>query len=156
MANLNVVTIAGNIGTEPEYRAFESGAMKTTFSLAVNSWNKKAEKEEVNWISVETFNKLGEYLKKGMKVCVSGSLVASVYAKDDGTKVKRVYVLAKTIELMQQKKDGETAPTSTPEATATATEDLGGNADYPEDENTVLEAEYSSIPDEISENEIPF
>lgn len=64
MANLNVVTIAGNIGTEPEYRAFESGAMKTTFSLAVNSWNKKAEKEEVNWISVETFNKLGEYLKR--------------------------------------------------------------------------------------------
>jgi hypothetical protein len=69
-----------------------------------------------------------------------------------------VYVLAKTIELMQQKKEGETAPTSTPtpEATVTATEDLGGNADYPEDENTVLDAEYSSIPDEISEDEIPF
>jgi hypothetical protein len=33
---------------------------------------------------------------------------------------------------------------------------LGSNADYPEDENTVLEAEYSSIPDEISEDEIPF
>lgn len=145
MANLNVVTIAGNIGTEPEYRAFESGAMKTTFSLAVNSWNKKAEKEEVNWITVETFNKLGEYLKKGMKVCVSGSLVASVYAKDDGTKVKRVYVLAKTIETMQLKKEGgEQAQTQT------QPEDLGCNADYPEDENTIPEA------DEISEDEIPF
>lgn len=151
MANLNVVTIAGNIGTEPEYRAFESGAMKTTFSLAVNSWNKKAEKEEVNWISVETFNKLGEYLKKGMKVCVSGSLVASVYAKDDGTKVKRVYVLAKTIETMQPKKEGGEQAQAQPQS-----EDLGCNADYPEDENTVLEAEYSSIPDEISEDEIPF
>lgn len=42
-----------------------------------------------------------------MKVCVSGSLVASVYAKDDGTKVKRVYVLAKTIETMQPKKKVE-------------------------------------------------
>lgn len=143
MANLNVVTLAGRIGTEPEYRAFESGAMKTSFSLAVNSWNKKEEKEQVNWISVETFNKLGEYLKKGMKVCVSGSLVASVYAKDDGTKIKRVYVLAKNIELMQQKKDGETAPQA-------QVEDLGGNSDYPEDENTIPEV------DEISEDKIPF
>lgn len=146
MANLNVVTLAGNIGTAPEYRAFESGAMKTSFSLAVNSWNKKEEKEQVNWISVETFNKLGEYLKKGMKVCVSGSLVASVYAKDDGTKIKRVYVLAKNIELMQQKKDGETAPQA-------QVEDLGGNSDYPEDENTDLTDD--NIP-EIDESQIPF
>lgn len=146
MANLNVVTLAGNIGTEPEYRAFESGAMKTSFSLAVNSWNKKEKKEQVNWISIEIFNKLGEYLKKGMKVCVSGSLVASVYAKDDGTKVKRVYVLAKNIELMQQKKDRETSPAQA------QVEDLGGNSDYPEDENTVID-DYSSIPDE---NDIPF
>lgn len=149
MANLNVVTIAGNIGTEPEYRAFESGAMKTTFSLAVNSWNKKAEKEEVNWISVETFNKLGEYLKKGMKVCVSGSLVASVYTKDDGTKVKRVYVLAKTIETMQQKKEGGEQSQAQTQAQPQP-EDLGCNADYPEDENTIPEA------DDISEDEIPF
>ena len=148
MANLNVVTIAGNIGTEPEYRAFESGAMKTTFSLAVNSWNKKAEKEEVNWISIETFNKLGEYLKKGMKVCVSGSLVASVYAKDDGTKVKRVYVLAKTIETMQPKKEGGEQTQAQPQS-----EDLGCNADYPEDENTDLTND--NIP-EIDESEIPF
>lgn len=150
MANLNVVTIAGNIGTEPEYRAFESGAMKTTFSLAVNSWNKKAEKEEVNWISVETFNKLGEYLKKGMKVCVSGSLVASVYAKDDGTKVKRVYVLAKTIETMQPKKEGGEQPQTQAQPQP---EDLGCNADYPEDENTDLTDD--NIP-EIDESQIPF
>lgn len=146
MSNLNVVTIAGICGNNPEYRAFESGAMKTSFSLAVNSWNKKEEKEQVNWISVETFNKLGEYLKKGMKVCVSGSLVASVYAKDDGTKIKRVYVLAKNIELMQQKKDGETAPQA-------QVEDLGGNSDYPEDENTDLTDD--NIP-EIDESQIPF
>lgn len=155
MANLNVVTIAGNIGTEPEYRTFESGAMKTTFSLAVNSWNKKAEKEEVNWISVETFNKLGEYLKKGMKVCVSGSLVASVYAKDDGTKVKRVYVLAKTIETMQPKKEGgEQLQPQAQTQTQPQPEDLGCNADYPEDENTIPEAD-DNIP-EIDESQIPF
>ena len=96
---------------------------------------------------------MGDYVKKGMKVCVNGSLVTSVYEKEDGTKVKRMYVLAKTIELMQQKKDGETAPTPTPEAIATATEDLGSNADYPEDENTDLSDD--NIPD-IDESQIPF
>ena len=97
---------------------------------------------------------MGYYVKKGMKVCVNGSLITSVYDKEDGTKGKRVYVLAKTIELMQQRKDGETTPTSTPTQTpeATATEDLGSNADYPEDENTDL-----STPDtdDLLE-EIPF
>jgi len=158
MSNLNVVTLVGNVGNEPEQREFESGSKVTKFCIGVGRWNKKTEQEVTDWVDIETFNKMGDYVKKGMKVCVNGSLVTSVYEKEDGTKVKRVYVLAKTIELMQQKKDGETAPTSTPtpEATVTATEDLGGNADYPEDENTVLDAEYSSIPDEISEDEIPF
>lgn len=156
MSNLNTITLVGNVGNEPEQREFESGSKVTKFCIGVGRWNKKTEQEVTDWVDIETFNKMGDYVKKGMKVCVNGSLVTSVYEKEGGTKVKRVYVLAKTIELMQQKKDGETAPTSTSEATATATEDLGSNADYPEDENTVLEAEYSSIPDEISEDEIPF
>ena len=154
MSNLNVVTLVGNVGNEPEQREFESGSKVTKFCIGVGRWNKKTEQEVTDWVDIETFNKMGDYIKKGMKVCVNGSLVTSVYEKEDGTKVKRVYVLAKTIELMQQKKDGETAPTSTPtpEATATATEDLGGNADYPEDENTDL-----STPDtDDLLDEIPF
>ena len=157
MSNLNVVTLVGNCGNTPEQREFESGSKLTKFCIGVGRWNKKTEQEVTDWVDIETVNKMGDYVKKGMKVCVNGSLVTSVYEKEDGTKAKRVYVLAKTIELMQQKKDGETAPTSTPtqtpEATATATEDLGSNADYPEDENTDLTEE--TIP-EIDESEIPF
>lgn len=140
MSNLNVVTLVGNCGNTPEQREFESGSKVTKFCIGVGRWKKRTEQEVTDWVDIETFSKMGDYVKKGMKVCVNGSLVTSVYEKEDGTKVKRVYVLAKTIELMQQKKDGETAPTSTPtpEATATATEDLGSNADYPEDENTDL------------------
>lgn len=140
MSNLNTITLVGNCGNTPEQREFESGSKVTKFCIGVGRWNKRTEQEVTDWVDIETFSKMGDYVKKGMKVCVNGSLVTSVYEKKDGTKVKRVYVLAKTIELMQQKKDGETAPTSTPtpEATATATEDLGSNADYPEDENTDL------------------
>ena len=155
MSNLNVVTLVGNCGNTPEQREFESGSKVTKFCIGVGRWNKKTEQEVTDWVDIETFSKMGDYVKKGMKVCVNGSLITSVYDKEDGTKAKRVYILAKTIELMQQRKDGETAPTSTPTQTpeATATEDLGSNADYPEDENTDLTDD--NIPD-IDESEIPF
>ena len=67
--------------------------------------NKKIKQDVTDWVDVETFSKMGDYVKKGIKVCVNGSLITSVYEKKDGTKAKRVYVLAKTIELMQQRKD---------------------------------------------------
>lgn len=153
MSNLNTITLVGNVGNEPEQREFESGSKVTKFCIGVGRWNKRTEQEVTDWVDIETFNKMGDYVKKGMKVCVHGSLVTSVYEKEDGNKVKRVYVLAKTIELMQQKKDGET-PTSETATKAEAVEDLGSNADYPEDENTDLTE--ATIPDEISEDEIPF
>ena len=152
MSNLNNITLVGNVGNEPEQREFESGSKVTKFCIGVGRWNKKNEQEFTDWVDIETFSKMGDYVKKGMKVCVNGSLITSVYDKEDGTKAKRVYVLAKTIELMQQRKDGET-PTEA-KAEETKTEDLGSNSDYPEDENTNLTEE--TIPDEISEDEIPF
>ena len=152
MSNLNVVTLVGNVGNTPEQREFESGSKVTKFCIGVGRWNKRTEQEVTDWVDIETFSKMGDYVKKGMKVCVNGSLITSVYDKEDGTKGKRVYVLAKTIELMQQRKDGETTPTEA-KAEETKTEDLGSNADYPEDENTDLTEE--TIP-EIDESDIPF
>lgn len=139
MSNLNVVTLVGNVGNDPEQREFESGNKVTKFSIGVGRWNKKTEQEVTDWVDIETFNKMGDYVKKGMKVCVNGSLITSVYQKEDGTKAKRIYILAKTVELMQQRKE---------ENTPEKTEDLGCNADYPEDENTDLsEATISEIDD---------
>lgn len=134
MSNLNVVTLVGNCGNTPEQREFESGSKVTKFCIGVGRWNKKTEQEVTDWVDIETFNKMGDYIKKGMKVCVNGSLITSVYEKEDGTKVKRVYVLAKTIELMAQKKENA----ETEKTVETQPEDLGSNSDYSEDENTDL------------------
>ena len=150
MSNLNNITLVGNVGNEPEQREFESGSKVTKFCIGVGRWNKRTEQEVTDWVDIETFNKMGDYVKKGMKVCVNGSLITSVYEKEDGTKVKRVYVLAKTIELMAQKKENS----ETEKTAETQPEDLGSNSDYPEDENTDLTEE--TISDEISEDEIPF
>ncbi len=54
MSNLNVVTMIGNVGTEPEQREFESGAKVTKFSIGVSRWNKKDQKDVKDWFDVET------------------------------------------------------------------------------------------------------
>ena len=105
MSNLNNITLVGNVGNTPEQREFEDGNKVTKFCIGVGRWNKKTKQDVTDWVDVETFSKMGDYVKKGLKVCVNGSLITSVYEKKDGTKAKRVYVLAKTIELMQQRKD---------------------------------------------------
>lgn len=132
MSNLNVVVLTGNIGTEIERREFESGAKIAKFSLAVNRWNKKEQKDVTDWFNVETFSKLGDYITKGMKVTVSGSLLTNVYDNKDGIKVKKVYILADKLEL--------------PNKGNTSSEDLGSNADYPDPDDDEL----------IDDEDIPF
>ena len=97
-------------------REFDSGAKVTKFCIAVNRWNKKEEKEVVDWIDVETFSKLGDYIKKGIKVAVDGKLISNTYENKDGVTVKRFYVLADTIEILTPKKDGKTKTQEAQEA----------------------------------------
>lgn len=103
MSNLNRVTMIGNIGTEPEFVAFESGAMLTKFTLAVNRWDKKEKKDITDWFNVETFSKLGEYLKKGNKVAVDGRVITNTYENKDGIMVKKVIIQAQTVENLTKK-----------------------------------------------------
>jgi single-strand DNA-binding protein len=156
MSNLNVVTMIGNVGTEPEQREFESGAKVTKFSIGVSRWNKKDQKDVTDWFDVETFSKLGDYIKKGLKVCVNGQMITNVYEKD-GNKIKRYYILANTVEILTKKENSETETSANANANEEMPEDLGSNADYPEDENTkMLDEEENAYADIIDEDEIPF
>lgn len=150
MSNLNEVILAGICGTEPEQREFENGSKVTKFSIGVNRWNKREEKEVTDWINIETFSKLGDYVTKGMKVVVKGSLLTNVYQTEDGKNIKKVYVLANHLELMQRKDTPE------PEQRYGTQEYLGGNSDYPEDENTVIEEVQPTTETTMEEDEIPF
>ena len=150
MSNLNRITLIGNVGADPEYVAFESGAMLTKFPIAVGRYDKRKEQDVTDWFDVETFSKLGEYVKKGMKVCVDGKMVTTLWEKDD-KKIKFYTVSANTIEILTPKKDREEQGQEQQEQ-----EDLGCNADYPEDypENSG----YPQIPidEDIDDEEISF
>ena len=87
---INKVILIGNLGRDPETRYLPSGGAVTNVTLATSeSWKDKQSgqmQERTEWHRVVFFNKLaeiaGEYLKKGSKVYIEGSLRTRTYDKD--------------------------------------------------------------------------
>lgn len=79
---INKVILVGNLGADPEVRYTPGGSAVTSISVATSeSWRDKQtgdKQERTEWHRVVFFNRLaeiaGEYLKKGKKVYVEGSL----------------------------------------------------------------------------------
>jgi len=79
---INKVILIGNLGRDPETRYLPSGGAVTNVALATSeSWTDKQsgqKQERTEWHRVVFFNRLaeiaGEYLKKGSKVYIEGSL----------------------------------------------------------------------------------
>lgn len=79
---INKVILVGNLGNDPETRYLPNGGAVTSISLATSeSWKDKQtgqQQERTEWHRVVFFNRLaeiaGEYLRKGRKVYVEGSL----------------------------------------------------------------------------------
>jgi single-strand DNA-binding protein len=79
---INKVILVGNCGQDPETRFSNAGAAITNISIATSeTWKDKQTgqaQERTEWHRVVFFNRLaeiaGEYLKKGSKVYVEGSL----------------------------------------------------------------------------------
>lgn len=87
---INKVILIGNLGKDPETRYLPSGGAVTNATVATSeSWKDKSSgqmQERTEWHKVVFFNKLaevaGEFLKKGSKVYVEGSLRTRSYDKD--------------------------------------------------------------------------
>ena len=79
---VNKVIVVGNLGAAPESRTMPSGGTATNFSVATSeSWKDKQtgqKQERTEWHKIVTFGRLAEicaeYLVKGSKVYVEGSL----------------------------------------------------------------------------------
>ena len=110
---MNNVTLIGNLGQDPEMKYFESGSKVTKFSLALNSYNKKEEKEVTDWVNCEAWGKtaelIGEYCKKGHKIAIEGSLKTQSWEDDKGNKRSRTFVLVNRIEFLTSKKQEPSA-----------------------------------------------
>lgn len=90
MRGVNKVIIIGNLGNDPESRQFGNGGSVTNISVATSEqWTDKQsgeKREDTQWHRISLFNRLGEiaaqYLRKGSKVYIEGSLRTRKYEKD--------------------------------------------------------------------------
>lgn len=90
MKGVNRVIIIGNLGNDPEARQFGNGGSVTNISVATSEqWTDKQsgeKREATEWHRISLFNRLGEiaaqYLRKGSKVYIEGSLRTRKYEKD--------------------------------------------------------------------------
>ena len=89
---MNRVTLIGNLGTDPEIRAFDNGDKIANFSLATNERWKDREtgekKEHTDWHRVVVFGPLVQvverYLAKGDKIAIEGQVKTRKWQDQSG------------------------------------------------------------------------
>jgi single-strand DNA-binding protein len=107
-SGVNKVILVGNIGSNPEIRYTHSGSAIANVSLATSSnWKDKATglaKENIEWHKVVFFNRLaeivGQYLKKGSKIYVEGSIRTKKYQDKNGIDRYTTEIIANEMQML--------------------------------------------------------
>ena len=106
----NATQLIGNLGADPEAKYFESGSQVSRFTLYVNEkFNRDGQPEErTHRFPVEVWGKTAEfvnnYLHKGSRVAVQGSLAENTWTDEGGQNHSRVIIKANRIENLTPKK----------------------------------------------------
>ena len=119
---INKVILVGNLGNDPEHRVLPSGGGVTNISLATSeSWRDKNtgdQQERTEWHNIVCFARLaeiaGEYLRKGSKVYIEGSLRTSSW-EANGEKKYRTEINARELQMLDSRGSmggGDMAPPS--------------------------------------------
>lgn len=115
---INKVIIVGNLGNDPDTRYLPDGKAVTNISVATSeSWKDKntgQQQERTEWHRCSAFGRLaeimGEYLRKGSKVYIEGSLQTRTYEKD-GQKHYATEIKVKDLQMLDSRGDNS-APAS--------------------------------------------
>ncbi|MCF6280682.1 MAG: single-stranded DNA-binding protein [Candidatus Polarisedimenticolaceae bacterium] len=119
---INKVILIGNVGKDPETRYMPSGGAVTNVTIATSeSWKDKNtgdKQERTEWHRVVFFNKLGEiageYLKKGSKVYVEGSLRTRKWQGQDGQDRYTTEIVGSEMQMLDSR-GGGSAPFDAPQ-----------------------------------------
>ena len=120
---INKVILVGNLGAEPEARKMPNGNAVTNVAIATSeSWKDKQtgeNQERTEWHRVVFFNRLAEiaaqYLHKGSKVYVEGSLKTRKWQDKNGQDRYTTEVVGSEMQMLDSKQTGVSLDKSTPE-----------------------------------------
>ena len=143
---INKVILIGNLGADPEVRYTPTNSAIVNVNIATSmGWKDKQTgemQERTEWHRVVFFNRLAEivseYLRKGSKVYVEGSLRTRKWTDKNNVERYTTEIVANEMQMLDgrgagggtadhQESQGQSAPTQA--ATATAS----GNSDFDDD-----------------------
>ena len=108
--------IIGNLTKDPELRTTNSGKEVCSFTVAVNRRQTQQQRQnhqqpEADYFRVSAWEERGrvcnQYLSKGKKVCVIGTVTARAYKNKDGEPAASLEVLANEVEFLSPKGEGQ-------------------------------------------------
>lgn len=107
---MNRLIIIGNLTRDPELRTTTTWKDVCSFTVAVNRRNKREGEPDADFFKVTAWNERGklckQYLSKGKKVSVVGSVSVNLYTKQDGTAAASLEVNAEDVEFLSPKDGG--------------------------------------------------
>ena len=111
---LNKIMIIGNLGNDPELRYTQSGTPVASFRVATTEkWKDKGGQvqEQTEWHSCNAWSKLaeicGNYLKKGSKVYIEGSVHTRKWQDQNGNDRYSTEVKVRDMKMLDGKKDSQ-------------------------------------------------
>ena len=108
---VNKVILIGNLGADPEVRYTPSGSAVANITLATSSaWRDKSSgqlQERTEWHRIVFFNRLaeivGEYLHKGSKIYIEGSLRTRKWQDKSGMDRYTTEIISSEMQILDSK-----------------------------------------------------
>jgi single-strand DNA-binding protein len=106
---MNVITLAGRAGRDPEMRYFESGSCVANLTLAVNSVKRD---EPPDWFNLQIWGKTaqvaGDYVRKGSQIAVTGRMTTERWTdRTTGEEKSKPVVVVDRLTLLGSRQDAQ-------------------------------------------------
>ena len=157
--SVNKVILLGNLGQDPDVRTMQNGKKVCTFSIATSdSWKDKEtgeKKEKTEWHRVVGFNEglvgvIENYVKKGSKLYVEGSLQTRKWTDDSGTEKYTTEIVIQgyggRIDMIGSKGNNQEIPNDEPKQEIEKENKLENNKEKSVDDKS----------ENLNEEDIPF
>ena len=111
---MNKIYLIGNLTRDPELVETPSSVQRCRFSIAVNRNYRSADGErQADFFNCTAWRGLAEtiarYTKKGIKVCVVGSVEMREYEDNTGARRTAVDVIVQDFEILTPRQDGDSS-----------------------------------------------
>lgn len=138
---VNKVILIGNLGQDPEMRSFPNGDAVCNIRVATSeTWKDKntgENQERTEWHTVVAFRRLaeimGQYLKKGSKVYIEGSLRTRKWQDQQGQDRYTTEIIADEMQMLDSRGAGGGGDYSPAPSRGTSSQGRGQQAPAPVD-----------------------